>query len=89
MDPATSSSDSFYAVVSPSLFKPEWSDVSRFQLTPAFDPGINREFLDEYTSCLDGIPDISVLLDDDQEDSIATTSSAAHQPPPKSELSCL
>ena len=86
MDPATSSSDSFYAVVSPSLFKP---DLSKFQLNPAFDLGIDREFLDEYTSCLDGIPDISVLLDDDQEDSIATTSSAAHQPPPKSELSCL
>ena len=40
---------------------------------------------DEYVRCLDGIPDISVLLDDDNEDptASATICPAAPEPAPK------
>ena len=87
----TSTSDRFYAVVSLSLLKPEWSDLSRFKFNPVFSLGIDREFLDpdydQYTSCLEGIPDLSVLLEDENEDPAVVANPdivpVAPEPPPK------
>ena len=56
-------------VVSPSLMKPEWSDLSRFKFNPAFTLGLEYECIKE---CLDWIPDESVLLDDYNEATIAS-----------------
>ena len=67
--------------------KPEWSNLSQFKFNPVFDLGIERKFLDpeynQYIRCLDGIPDISVLLDDDNEDPTTSVCSATPEPPPK------
>ena len=89
MDPTSSSSDRFYPAVSPLLLKPEGSDLSRFKFNPNFELGIDREFLDpeydEYVRCLDGIPDISVLLHDENKDPTASAAicPAAPEPAPK------
>ena len=77
-------SNRFSPAVSPSLLKPEWRDLYRFKFNPAFELGIDCEFLDpEYIqciSCLDGIPDISVLLDDENEDPTTSVCSAVPEP---------
>lgn len=76
MDPTFK--DPVYPTVSPSLMKPEWSDLSQFKFNPAFSLG--PEY-DQYTKeCLDWIPDASVLLDDYDEE---PATSAAPQPPTK------
>ena len=45
-------SDLFYPVVSPSLMKPEWSDLSRFKFNPAFSLGPEE---DEYIKEVPGL----------------------------------
>ena len=73
-------SNLFYPVVSPSLMKPEWSNLSRFN--PAFSLG--PEYDEYIKECLDWIPDKSVLLDEYDEAPVASVSSAAPEsPPPK------
>ena len=72
----------FYPVVSPSLMKPEWSDLSRFKFNPAFSLG--PEYDEYIKECLDWIPDESVHLDDYDEAPVASVSSAVPEsPPPK------
>ena len=79
MDPTGNSGDRFSrAVISPSLLKPEWSDLSKFSFNPAFSLG---PLYNEYISkCLDRMPDPSVLLDDFEDEPIFSPSS---EPPPK------
>ena len=72
--------------------KPKWSDLSQFKFNPVFELGIDHKFLDpkydQYISSLDGIPDISVLLDDDNEDPTTSVCYAAPEPlPQQSKLS--
>ena len=66
MDPVPRESFSKrYPVISPSLMKPTWGDLLKFQFNPAFDLGF-PEFTDpdyeHYATLLDGLSDLDVLL---------------------------
>ena len=69
-------SDPFYPVVSPSLMKPEWSNLSQFKFNPAFS--LDPKYDEYIKECLDWIPDESVFCD---EEPAASVSSAAPESP--------
>ena len=83
MDPVEDAIEKFWPhdVISPSLLKPEYGDLTKFKFNPAFDLGYN-DWIEEALAlnCLGRISDLSVLLEDDEREEPTAESDQAGRP---------